>query len=494
VTPPRSLSAPNGGRRCQSCATTLAADNTARLCGRCHREERDQLSAPTQLSDSFFETEEFRAAFESQHIGKVLKAYRSHPRHLRVFGKALNQELLGRWLDLTQAQVSKLENGKPEQNLETLRNYAQILHLPQHLLWFDFPGHGRLRPAGSPASADDGDLHRATATTSEVLTMAADRARRFMTSLQTTSDESLSLIHDDVRDLVRSYPTRPLHEVLGHMVSLQDTVFTLLEQPHRPSHARQLYFLSAVVAGLMAKASHDLADPHAAFAQSRTAWLCAEQADHDGARAWICGLQALVAYWAGRPHDSIHYAQRGATYAARAQNSSLVWLAASEARVWGMLGHTDNARDALQRAENAWNNVRPDEMDEMGGIATFSRPRQLYFAADALAWLPEQISASTEYAEQAVAAYDSPTDPDWAFGDAAGSRASLAIARIHHGQLDGATEIVAPVLDLPPDQRINGIVHSLNRVHRALNNATNPDGLELQQRIEHFARTPLRPR
>jgi DNA-binding XRE family transcriptional regulator len=188
VASPRSLSASNGGRRCKSCGTTLAVDNTARLCGRCHREERDQLCAPTQLSDSFFETEEFRAAFESQHIGKVLKAYRSHPRHLQVFGKALNQDLLGRWLDLTQAQVSKLENGKPEQNLETLRNYAQILHLPQHLLWFDFPGHSRLRPAGSPASVDDGGQHRTTATTSEVLTMAADRARRFMTSLQTTSD------------------------------------------------------------------------------------------------------------------------------------------------------------------------------------------------------------------------------------------------------------------------------------------------------------------
>jgi transcriptional regulator with XRE-family HTH domain len=59
--------------------------------------------------------------------------------------QSLNQELLGRWLGLTQAQVSKLENGKPEQNLEALRNYAKILHLPQHLLWFDLPGQSRLR-------------------------------------------------------------------------------------------------------------------------------------------------------------------------------------------------------------------------------------------------------------------------------------------------------------------------------------------------------------
>jgi hypothetical protein len=331
-----------------------------------------------------------------------------------------------------------------------------------------------------------------TPQTSEVLTVAADRARRFLASLQTTSDESLELVHEDVRDLVRSYPTRPLPEVLGHMVSLQEAVFTLLERPQRPAHARELYFMSAVVGGLLAKASHDLADPHAALAQSRTAWLCAEQADHDGARAWICGLQALIAYWARRPHDSVRYAQRGAEFAQRARNSSMVWLAASEGRAWGLLGRAEQTRAAIERAENAWSNVQPDAMDEMGGLATFSRSRQLYFAADALAWIPEEAATAEHYSQDAVAAYRDPADPDWAFGDAAGSRADLAIARIHRGEIEGATEIVTPVLDLPTEQRINGIVHSVNRVHRALDGTSSAAGTELQQRIEDYTRTPLR--
>ncbi|MGH8571612.1 MAG: XRE family transcriptional regulator, partial [Gammaproteobacteria bacterium] len=299
---------------------------------------------------------------------------------------------------------------------------------------------------------------------SEVLTVAADRARRFMTSLQTLSDESLQLVYEDVRDLVRAYPTQPLQQILGHLVSAQETVFSLLERPQRPAHARQLYFLSAVLGGLLAKASHDLADPHAALAQSRTAWLCAEQADHDGLRAWICGLQSLVSYWARRPHDSIRYAQRGATYAERASSTTTVWLPASEARAWAALGNTEQARDGIERAEQAWDRVRPDELDEIGGIATFSRPRLLYFAADALEWLPEESSAAEHYALLAVEAYSDPADPDWAFGDAAGSRAALAIARIRRGEVDGAAEALTPVLDLPAEQRINGIVHSVNRV------------------------------
>ncbi len=328
---------------------------------------------------------------------------------------------------------------------------------------------------------------------SEVLTVAADRARRFLTSLQTLSDESLQLIHDEVQDLVRAYPARPLPEILGHLVSGQETVFSLLERPQRPAHARQLYFLSAVLGGLLAKASHDLADPHAALSQSRTAWLCAEQADHDGLRAWICGLQALICYWARRPHDSIRYAQRGATYAQSAGSTALVWLPASEARAWAALGNGEHARDAIERAEQAWGQLRPNELDEMGGIATFSRARQLHFSADALVWLPDEFSAAEDSARQAVEAYSDPADPDWAFGDAAGSHAALAIARIGRAEIDGAADALAPVLDLPPEQRINGIVHSVNRAHRALSHTpTSATARDLQERIESYVLTPVR--
>jgi hypothetical protein len=328
---------------------------------------------------------------------------------------------------------------------------------------------------------------------SEVLTVAADRARRFLTSLQTLSDESLQLVRDEVRDLVRAYPARPLPEIVGHLVSGQETVFSLLERPQRPTHARQLYFLSAVLGGLLAKASHDLADPHAALAQSRTAWLCAEQADHDGLRAWISGLQSLICYWARRPHDSIRYAQRGAAYAQRAGNTAMVWLPASEARAWAVLGNGERTRDGIKRAEQAWQQAHPDELDEMGGIATFSRPRQLYFAADALAWLPDELSSAEEYAHRAIEAYSDPADPHWAFGDAAGSHTALAIARIGRAEIDGAADALVPVLDLPTEQRINGIVHSVNRVHRALNyTPVSITARDLQERIESYVLTPVR--
>jgi hypothetical protein len=154
---PQRRGALGGGRGCAGCGTVLAADNTARLCGRCRRERNDLLHTPPQLRNEFYETGEFRAAFESRLIGKVFKAYRNHPRWLHLLGKALNQETFGRWIGLSQANVSKLESGKLEEhNFKVLEYYAVTLHLPQHMLWFDLPGQNRLKLP--PSSRAIGDL------------------------------------------------------------------------------------------------------------------------------------------------------------------------------------------------------------------------------------------------------------------------------------------------------------------------------------------------
>lgn len=302
---------------------------------------------------------------------------------------------------------------------------------------------------------------------------------------------TLDKIYDDARRLAWAYPQRPLTSVLPDLVMTQDTIFALLEGRRRPASARQLYLLGGVVGGMLAKASHDMADPLAALTQSRTAYLCADQADHDGLRAWIRGLQALITYWDGRLKESVRYAQQGAQFAGRGRSTATVWLPVSEARAWAALGNVPAARRAIDSAEAAWENVQGDELDELGGLCTFSRPRQLYYSADALAWLPTE--AAWDFAEQAVTAYDDVNAPEWAFGDASGSRCNLAIARINLGEIEGAREAIAPVLDLPVEQRIRGIISSIQHVHEALRRPNLPQaGSDLQEEIEVFTKVPLR--
>jgi hypothetical protein len=329
----------------------------------------------------------------------------------------------------------------------------------------------------------------------EVVCMAAQRAQEFglIAGETNLSQGSLDRLADAAHELATAYPQRPLPELLNDLVIAQDTLYSLLEGRQQPNLTRQLYLLAGVVGGLLAKASHDLSDSHAALTQARTAFLCAENADHNGLRAWVRGLQALVAYWAERPHESIRYAQSGAEYAARSGNTATVWLPVSEARAWAAIGNTSETHAALERAERAWDAVRLDEMDELGGICTFGRARQLYYAADALAWLPSEAAEGERYSAQAVQAYADATGPEWAFGDQAGSHADLAIARIARNELEGAAHAVRPVLELPPEQRMNGIVISLKRVHKALSRSPlGTEGRALQEQIEMFTRTPLR--
>ncbi len=400
---------------------------------------------------------------------------------------------LGESATLTSRHLRRLASGERNGVTPVTRRVLQAM--------FSRPAEDLLAPYGQngdliPVSAGLVVPRPIATTTEEMLTLAAQRARKFalLAGQSELADETLEQIYDDVRQLVSAYPQRPLASILADLVTAQDTVFTLLEARRRPAHARQLYLLGGVLGGMLAKASHDMADPQAALTQSRTAYLCADQADHDGLRAWIRGLQALITYWDGRLNESVRYAQQGMQFAERSSSTMAVWLPVSEARAWAALGNVAAARRAIDHSEAAWENVRGDELDELGGICRFNRPRQLYYTADALAWLPAEAGQAQDYAAQAVVAYEDTSSPEWAFGDAAGSRCDLAVARITLGEVEGARDAIAPVLELPAEQRIRGIVSSVQHVHTALRRPELPPaGRDLQEEIEVFTKIPLRP-
>jgi hypothetical protein len=73
-------------------------------------------------------------------MGRVFFAYRHN--RLHDLGP-LSQELVGGWFGIGQAQVSRIENGPPIQDLDKLIYWAQTLRIPPHYLWFDLPGSRR---------------------------------------------------------------------------------------------------------------------------------------------------------------------------------------------------------------------------------------------------------------------------------------------------------------------------------------------------------------
>lgn len=338
------------GRRCQGCGTPLAADNTARLCSRCHREQRDQLrTPPVQLRNEFFETDEFRAAFESQHIGKVFKAYRNHPRHQKLFGKALNQELLGRWLGLNQAQVSKLENGKPEQNLETLRNYARILHLPQHLLWFDFPGQSRL--AARRANVSNGDSNRdepAEGDSRLLVSTGMDTLELLQRVRQSTVDSStIDALDITVEQLCCDYPSADARELvttgkewLGKITGLLGNHLTLAQH-------RDILNNAGLLALLVGCLEYDVGDVRSAEATRRMAMELGKESGNLAVVGWAHEMLAWFNLTAGNYRAALPAAEAGAL--AAPSESVAVQLYGQQAKSLARMRKVQEVHEALEK-------------------------------------------------------------------------------------------------------------------------------------------------
>jgi hypothetical protein len=248
-----------------------------------------------------------------------------------------------------------------------------------------------------------------------------------------------------------------------------------------------------VISGLMAKASQDLGRFHEAMTQARTLYVCADNADHQGLRAWARGLQSLIAYWSGRPQEAVRYAQSGADYTTNVSGSVSSWLPALEARAWAALDVQNEADAALGRACDRRATHRQDDLDAIGGLLTFSLAKQRYYAAGTYVCLDGRQEQAQSEALSALDLFERSSAEERSYSDEAGSRAELALARVNSRQIDGAQDALAPVLALEPARRIDGIVISTGRVYHALRSryyAGSPEARGLREKIEAFRRVP----
>jgi hypothetical protein len=349
-------------------------------------------------------------------------------------------------------------------------------------------------PAATPSTTDEPDSSRVSDLERQVA-MATRRAARFATfaEIDNVGPEAIAQLQDDVVHLANAYIREPLTAIMTDLIEEQETVFRLLEGKQKPALSRDLYLLAGVVSGLTAKASQDLGRFHDAMTHARTLYVCADNADHQGLRAWARGLQSLIAYWAGRPQEAARYARSGAEYAADLTGSVAAWLPALEARAWAQMGMSDDASEALGRAFDRRDAHRPDDLDAIGGLLAFSPAKQRYYAAGTYVCLDDEQERAQTEALSALDLFEHGRPEDRSFSDEAGARAELALARVHAEQVDGAREALAPVLALEPERRIGGIITSAGRVHHALRSRRytgSPVARDLREEIESFCRVP----
>jgi tetratricopeptide (TPR) repeat protein len=202
------------------------------------------------------------------------------------------------------------------------------------------------------------------------------------------------------------------------------------------------------------------------MAQSRTAWICAEQADHIGLRAWARGTAALIAEWSPQSRQALRFADRAAALAPAGQ--SRIRVAAIEARTAARLGDAGRALTALQRLREAREETPVDDgLAGFGGLLTFPMAKQEYYLGGTYALLGAYEEAEA-HASRAVGLYAAGPPEQRSYGDEALALVDLAVARLVGGDVAGAAGKVRQIVELPPEFRIRQLGSAVDRVTAAL--------------------------
>lgn len=125
------------------CGTRLARDNRTDRCMACQKAASKRVVTPPDVPADFWQNPELADALKQWHMGQVIRAYRLHPHHRQP----IPQAVVAGWFDLTQAQLSRIENGSPVTDLARLVPMATRLGIPSDLLWFKLPNAEPLRDA-----------------------------------------------------------------------------------------------------------------------------------------------------------------------------------------------------------------------------------------------------------------------------------------------------------------------------------------------------------
>lgn len=355
------------------CGTRLGRYRVGDLCGQCEKKLAALRAMPPEVPAEFWDTAQFRDAFAAQHIGQVCRVYRKHPYHLAAYGKdGIPQEVVGGWLGLTQAQISRIETGAPVRQLDSLARWARTLRIPEPLLWFRFPPQQAAAPAppAHPAAAlgsddrqprpDTDDMNRRellrlVSMASALLAVPVDWERmEYVVAAgrldAETVDEYEALNSHLWRVFVLSTSkARTLPLVRSQIAVLVSS----LRQAHSPQLRQRLCVLAAELFQLAGEIFFDNNEyTEAAHCYALAASVSKEAGAFD---LWACALtrHAFISVYERQFQPASPMLELAAGLARRGDGmlSTRHWVAAVQAEAFAGLGRLDLCQRALDMAE-----------------------------------------------------------------------------------------------------------------------------------------------
>lgn len=336
-------------------------------------------------------------------------------------------------------------------------------------------------PEQPPSAAGSPDL---------LMTMIAEESLDFGEWADTSNIGDATLEHyaAHVRRLASDYQHAAPYPLLLETRLLRDRVFARLRGHQQPAQARELYLIAARVCGLLAWMSGDMSFYRAADAHAWTGWVCAEHADHDGARTWIRATQSKLAYWDGRFSESAQLAEDGLRY--HSADSGQVMATLFHARALARVGRDQDAASALDQARAGLERAGDDEV---GGLWSVIPARFHSFAGNVQVWRHDPGQVLTE-TSRALEQFETASARDRNYGAEVHTRIDQAQAHLQLRDLDGADTALRPVLALVPESRYEPITQHLAQVRQALAQPEfrdAPRSRQLQEEIETYCQESI---
>jgi tetratricopeptide (TPR) repeat protein len=295
-------------------------------------------------------------------------------------------------------------------------------------------------------------------------------------------------VAQEVERLAHDFVTRPAVPLLAEAAELRSQAFGQLETHQYHDEARDLYANAARLCGLLAIASSDRFGCYDAATQhARTAWLCAEKAGHNELKAWVLGVRSTIDFWLGHHGRAAERAAQGRQYVSG--GTELVRLASLEARARGRLGDEDGVQKAVDLAASARETVNQEDEASHVGIFAFPIANQVRCAGNAHMWLgnPQKLESARRELQAALDLFEAEAQQSYAHISVA--RVDLAIVELRLRRLDAAATTMQPVLGLPANRRLEGVVRRSGELRKQLASPHyrhTPLARELGQAVEGF--------
>jgi transcriptional regulator with XRE-family HTH domain/tetratricopeptide (TPR) repeat protein len=305
---------------------------------------------------------------------------------------------------------------------------------------------------------------------------------------------TLADIAANTKRIAQDYLTDPPAVVYARAAQQADRVFRLLQTGRQHlDQTKELYRWAGYLCTLLAWMAGDLGQQAAAETQARTAWACTEPAADATLRAWVLSTMSKIYLWDQRFEDAADAAARG--FAIAPKGTAAIMLACQEADAWAEIGAGDRATTALERVEEAH---QQNERDEVGGLLHCGDLRKHNYTGSVLLRIGKPLDA-IQRADAALQSAKADSFP--AYGTLAQVRIWAATAHLQVAAksepgspgIDGAAELLSPVLSIPVEKRLDTVVRRLREVSRFISSTPALDasrpGQQLRSDIIDFCTT-----